>query len=59
MKNPAHCAGFFPKGEEYMKLVLLTALGVGGATVLGAVLGFLFRNLSRKQILKYDSFHST
>ncbi len=31
-----------------MKLVLLTALGVGGATVLGAVLGFLFRNLSRK-----------
>lgn len=31
-----------------MKLVLLTALGVGGATVLGAVLGFLFRNLSRR-----------
>ena len=31
-----------------MKLVLLTALGVGGATVLGAVLGFIFRHLSRR-----------
>ncbi|MBR2013363.1 MAG: ZIP family metal transporter, partial [Clostridia bacterium] len=31
-----------------MKLVLLTALGVGGATILGAALGFVFRNLSRK-----------
>lgn len=31
-----------------MKLVLLTALGVGGATILGAVLGFIFRDLSRK-----------
>ncbi len=31
-----------------MKLVLITALGVGGATVLGAVLGFIFRNLSRR-----------
>ena len=25
-----------------MELVLLTALGVGGATVIGAVIGFLF-----------------
>ncbi|MBR2916822.1 MAG: ZIP family metal transporter [Clostridia bacterium] len=31
-----------------MKLVLLTALGVGGATVLGAVLGFIFKNISHK-----------
>ena len=29
-----------------MELVLLTALGVGGATVIGAVIGFLFRKLS-------------
>ena len=29
-----------------MQLVLLTALGVGGATVVGAVIGFLFRKLS-------------
>lgn len=31
-----------------MKIVLLTALGVGGATVIGAVLGFLFKNISHK-----------
>ncbi len=31
-----------------MKLVLLTALGVGGATVLGALTGFAFRKLSHK-----------
>ncbi len=31
-----------------MQLVLLTALGVGGATVLGALLGFIFKNLSKK-----------
>ena len=31
-----------------MELVLLTALGVGGATVLGAGIGFLFRNISHK-----------
>ena len=29
-----------------MKLVLLTALGVGGATILGALLGFAFRKIS-------------
>ncbi|MGM9608289.1 MAG: ZIP family metal transporter [Oscillospiraceae bacterium] len=29
-----------------MKIVLLTALGVGGATVIGAVLGFLFKKIS-------------
>ena len=31
-----------------MKLVLLTALGVGGATLLGAILGFLFKKLSHR-----------
>ncbi len=31
-----------------MQIVLLTALGVGGATVIGAVIGFLFKNLSHK-----------
>ena len=29
-----------------MQLVLLTALGVGGATVIGALIGFLFRKIS-------------
>ncbi len=31
-----------------MKLVLLTALGVGGATAFGAVLGFIFKKISHK-----------
>ncbi len=31
-----------------MDIVLLTALGVGGATVIGALIGFLFKNLSHK-----------
>ena len=31
-----------------MELVLLTALGVGGATVFGTLLGFLFKNISHK-----------
>ena len=31
-----------------MQLVLLTALGVGGATVFGTALGFLFKNISHK-----------
>lgn len=31
-----------------MDLVLLTALGVGTATVIGAVIGFLFKNISHK-----------
>ena len=29
-----------------MQLVLLTALGVGGATVIGAIIGFIFKKLS-------------
>ena len=31
-----------------MELVWLTALGVGGATVFGAVIGFLFKNISHR-----------
>lgn len=31
-----------------MKIVLLTALGVGGATILGSVLGFIFKKISHK-----------
>ncbi|MBQ8374119.1 MAG: ZIP family metal transporter [Clostridia bacterium] len=31
-----------------MEMVLLTALGVGGATVIGAAIGFIFKNLSHK-----------
>ena len=31
-----------------MEVVLLTALGVGGATVIGALIGFIFKNISHK-----------
>ncbi|MBQ7081946.1 MAG: ZIP family metal transporter, partial [Oscillospiraceae bacterium] len=31
-----------------MEMVLLTALGVGGATVLGSIIGFALKNLSHK-----------
>jgi len=31
-----------------MKMVLLTALGVGGATVIGAVIGFIFKKISHR-----------
>ena len=31
-----------------MELVLLTTLGVGGATVIGAVIGFIFKKASHK-----------
>lgn len=31
-----------------MKLVLLTALGVGGATVIGSLIGFLFKKISHR-----------
>lgn len=36
------------EGGAFMEMVLLTALGVGGATVIGAVIGFLFKNISHK-----------
>ncbi|MBR6646513.1 MAG: ZIP family metal transporter [Clostridia bacterium] len=31
-----------------MKLVLLTALGVGGATIIGALIGFIFKKMSHR-----------
>ena len=31
-----------------MEMVLLTALGVGGATIIGSLIGFLFRGISHK-----------
>ena len=31
-----------------MRMILLTALGIGGATVIGSVLGFSFKNISHK-----------
>ena len=31
-----------------MQMILLTALGVGGATVIGAILGFSFKNITHK-----------
>ena len=31
-----------------MRMVLLTALGVGGATIFGALIGFLFKKQSHK-----------
>lgn len=34
--------------EFYMTIVFLTALGVGGATIVGAVIGFIFKNISHK-----------
>ena len=31
-----------------MEIVLLTAAGVGGATVIGSLLGFIFKNISHR-----------
>ena len=31
-----------------MELVLITAVGVGGATVIGALIGFIFKNISHR-----------
>ena len=31
-----------------MNMVLLTALGVGGATIFGAIIGFIFKKISHK-----------
>ena len=35
-------------GGSKMQIVLLTALGVGGATILGTALGFLFKNITHR-----------
>lgn len=39
---------FYYKIGGNMQIVLLTALGVGGATVIGAVIGFIFKGLSHR-----------
>lgn len=39
-----------------MYIVILTAIGVGGATVIGALIGFLFKNLSAKSSNMIISF---
>ena len=31
-----------------MEMVLLTALGVGGATLIGVIIGFIFKNISHR-----------
>ncbi len=36
------------KGVDFTEMVILTALGVGGATVIGAVIGFIFKKASHK-----------
>ena len=36
------------KGGIFLNLVLLTAAGVGGATIIGSILGFIFKDLSHK-----------
>ena len=37
------------KGQVlFMKMVLLTAIGVGGATVFGSIIGFMFKKMSHK-----------
>ena len=33
---------------KIMQIVFLTALGVGGATIIGALIGFIFKNISHK-----------
>ena len=41
-----------------MEMILLTALGVGGATVFGSLMGFAFKNISHKipgSTFAYDS----
>lgn len=35
-------------GGDSMRMVFLTALGVGGATVFGAIIGFAFKDISHK-----------
>ena len=32
-----------------MEMVLLTALGVGGATIFGSCIGFIFKDLGKSQ----------
>jgi ZIP family zinc transporter len=41
-------AGILQIRSFVMRLVLLTALGVGGATVIGALIGFIFKKMSHR-----------
>lgn len=34
--------------QYIMKMVFLTALGVGGATIFGSLIGFLFKHISHR-----------
>ena len=36
-----------------MDIVLLTAIGVGGATVIGAIIGFSFKNISQNSRMSF------
>ena len=38
----------FSKKGDFMQLVLITALGVGGATIIGSIIGFIFKKISHK-----------
>ena len=35
-------------GDKVLEMVLITALGVGGATVIGSLIGFVFKEISHK-----------
>ncbi len=39
---------FCKKGNDRMKMVLLTALGVGGATMFGSLMGFAFKRITHR-----------
>ena len=43
-----HSHQSFANKGDIMNLVLLTALGVGGATVVGALIGFIFKKMSHR-----------
>ena len=40
----------------FLEIVLLTALGVGGSTVFGAIIGFVFRGFAKRQVDVVTSF---
>lgn len=48
MKLKYICVIISEKRGDYMKLVILTAVGVGSATIFGSVLGFLFKKISHR-----------
>ncbi len=48
MRGEALCLKFLIIKDIFVEVLVLTALGVGGATVIGAVLGFLMKGFSEK-----------